>query len=149
MSSIRPEFTELELTMSQPEFDRLEQLLTENAAQLRDETVRRCLQNATMTVPGMSDEDAARAGAEHTHELVMIVVALYPSETSLRQQYEWAATGVLDRRQVEYDHFALLLRVYFDVARDVLDASDHPVLDTLEKFMQRVLKDVFWGPADS
>ncbi len=135
--------------MSQPEFEQVERLLRQNAARLRDETAARCLQLSTLKVPDMTDEAAARAGAEHIHALVLVVAALYPSEITLRNQYEWASTGLLDRHEIGYEYLATLLRVYFEVARDVLGASTSNTLNRLEEFMNRVLTDVFWGAADN
>jgi hypothetical protein len=116
---------------------------------LCDETAARCLQIPTLKIPNIPDEEAARIGAARIHELALVVAALYPSQTTLRRQYEWAATGILDRYQISYEHYTIFIRVYFEVTRDVLSADIHPSLERLETFMQQVLSDVFLGPADS
>ncbi len=141
--------SELEFAMSQPDFEQLERLLRQNAARLRDETTARCLQLSTLKVPEMTDEAAARAGTAHIHELVLVVAALYPSEITLRDQYEWASTGLLDRQQIGYEYLATLIRVYFEVARDVLGSSKVSQLNSLEAFMTKVLTDVFLGTGDN
>src|SRR4051812_24441271 len=61
-----------------------------------------------------------RAGAKYTHDLILIAAALYPSDITLRNEWNWASSGLLPRQGIGYEHFATMLHAYFSVATDVL-----------------------------
>ena len=87
----------------------------------------------------------AQAGAEYTHELVLIASALYPSDISLRNQYKWASTGRLRQYGIGFDQQLAMLRGYFYEARQLaeLRPAAQQALDSLEQFMSSVLMEVF------
>jgi hypothetical protein len=89
-----------------------------------------------------------RAGAKYTHDLILVAVALYPSDITLRNEWSWASSGMLPRHGIGYEHFVTMLRAYFSSAADILadESKDRSLLDTLEAFIKKSLEAVFKGP---
>jgi hypothetical protein len=133
--------------VSRKKFDHLEKMLRQSENLLSVETVRRFqaklpphVQTDTFTIEAM-----AAAAAHYIHQLVVVATALYPSEITLRKEYEWAATGTLQRYGIGYREQVTLLQTYFASARDVLnlDSALYQAIDLLENAMLRILTDVF------
>jgi hypothetical protein len=125
-------------------FAEFENMLRQNELLLCAQTAQRYRQSAT----DPKHIGYAQAGAKYFHDLVIVAAALYPSETGLRLQYQWAATGALRRMGVGYEHHAAMLQFYFNAARQILNLQPdtREALDTVERFMLDLLKDVFSTP---
>ena len=95
--------------------------------------------------PQSLDSQDIEAGASYLHQLAMVAAALYPSETTLRQQYGWATHGMLRQKGVLHEHQALILKTYFGAVRDLSEAEPdiQAAAADLEVFMKRILADTF------
>lgn len=107
------------------EFRELEDILRQHEAKLTHQTAQRFHEV-------FKDEQHVAAygleGARFLHDLVIAAVALYPSETSIRESYRWAfnPAGLLARHHITYQHQLELLHAYFETVRQVSELS--PVL---------------------
>jgi len=86
-------------------------------------------------------------GARFLHDLVVVAVALYPSDTWIRESYRWASnpSGVLMRSHIGYKQQAELLRAYFAAARDTLHLQEHlrQLLNAVEQLMFGVMTEMY------
>jgi hypothetical protein len=128
-------------------FNELEQLLRRNETGLCAETGRRFSGSLPSYVQTdeYSPEAMINSAAHYVHHLVVIVAALYPSEITLRKEYEWAATGQLRRYGIGYREQVALLQTYFASVRNTLKLSPSlfNAVDLLEDCMLRVVSEVF------
>jgi hypothetical protein len=117
----------------------LEHRLRRHQVQLCSEAANRFLAILKSSSSQAFDAGWATAGAAFTHELIIVAAALYPSETTLRNQFEWASTGRLRQYGIGLEHHKAMLQAYFGAARRILGATAG--LDELEAFISRVLTD--------
>jgi hypothetical protein len=123
----------------------LEHLLRRHKRRLCAEAAARYRRSAGSDNPATETDRLALVGAEYTHELILIAAALYPSETTLRNQYQWASTGQLRQRGIGHDQQAAMLHGYFDAARQLrgLGTTTQAALADLEHFMAHILGEAF------
>jgi hypothetical protein len=129
------------LTEQRTVFGELEKLLRQHEMQICAEVAERYRQSATEPKHAFY----AQIGTKYFHDLVVVATALYPSETGIRLQFQWAASGALRREGVDYVHHAAMLNMYFAAARRVTKGQQQTraALDQVEQLMQRILTEVF------
>ncbi|MCC7447825.1 MAG: hypothetical protein IT324_10425 [Anaerolineae bacterium] len=126
------------------ELRELETLLRQNEDELIGLTAQQF-----QGVSNLNQQQAAYIpeGVRFLHDLVVVAVALYPSDNWIRESYRWASnpSGVLMRSHIGYKQQAELLRAYFAAARDTLHLQEHlrQLLNAVEQLMFGVMTEMY------
>ena len=130
--------------MSELTVNDLEKLLRQNKVAICAETAERYRHTLASDHLRPHQTNWSTAGAEYTHDVIVVAAALHPSEITVRNQLRWASTGILRQHGIGYGHHVTMLNAYFAAARRVLPTTPdaRQALDALEQFMARILAEI-------
>jgi hypothetical protein len=135
-------------THSRASFDELEHLLRDYETSLCRDAVQRFMvtfPHVMMQQPEAAYANMVQSGSQYVHRLILVGAALYPSETTLRHEYQWTVDSPLIRFGIGLEHQRTLLSALCSSARETLDLAPEvrKALNTLEVAMLRILDEVF------